>query len=139
MRNTTLPLATLLFLLGSSLAFSDKSEAKLMEKNHTEATILEGGIRRTILIKKDSTLSAKSTAPSTKQGVILSFWDDNSVSVGDLERRYGLKLQEKLMIGYYIFENISDKSDMKVVEAIIKDENHIKTVKPNWQKNNIPR
>jgi len=139
MPNTTLPLATLLFLLGSSLAFSDKSEAKLMEKNHTEATILEGGIKRTILIRKDSTLSAKSTTPSTKQGVILSFWDDNSVSVGDLERRYGLKLQEKLMIGYYIFENISDKSDMEVVEAIIKDERDIKTVKPNWQKENTPR
>ena len=144
MSKTTLPLAALLFLLGSTLAFSDKADAKMTEKNYTEAIILDEGVKRIIHIPKDSNLSAKVstndvTQTTAKEGVMVSFRDTDALSIGTFETKYGLKLQEKLAIGYYIFENISDKNDMEIVQDIIKNESAVKTVKPNWEKKNIPR
>ncbi|HQS72246.1 MAG TPA: hypothetical protein PLH07_04040 [Sulfurovum sp.] len=145
MNKTTLPLAALLFLLGSSLAFSDKTDLKMAEKNYTEAIILDEGVKRTIHIPKDSNTTAKASTYesiqtlSKKEGVMVSFRKNNGLSIGVFETKYGLKLQEKLAIGYYIFENVSDKSDMEIVQDIIKNESAVKTVKPNWEKKNIPR
>jgi hypothetical protein len=71
--------------------------------------------------------------------VIVSFLDTKILSISEFETKYGLKLKEKLVIGYYIFENVSDRSDTEIMSAIIKNETNVKTVKPNWEKKNQPR
>lgn len=144
MRKTTLPFTALLFLLGSTFALSAKADAKMKEKNYTEMTILDGGVKRIIHVPKDANLTTKATTYETtkttvKKGVIVSFKEIDALSIGALETKYGLKLQEKLAIGYYIFENVSDKSDMEIIKDIIENESAVKTVKPNWEKKNIPR
>ena len=145
MNKTPLPLAILLFLLGSTFAISDKTDIKMAEKTYTEAIILDEGIKRIIHVPKDANITSKASTyeaiqtPSKKEGVMVSFRKTDGISIGAFEAKYGLKLQEKLAIGYYIFENISDKSDMEIVQDIIKNESAVKTVKPNWEKKNIPR
>ena len=42
-------------------------------------------------------------------------------------------------MGYYIFDNKSEKSDNDLVSDIILGESNIKTVKPNWKMNNQTR
>ena len=79
MSKTTLPLTALLFLLGSTFAFSDKADAKMMEKNYTEVTILDEGVKRIIHIPKDvqshkqKPRTLRSTKQQSKEGVMVSF------------------------------------------------------------------
>jgi len=70
-----------------------------------------------------------------KEGLILSFNNQNINSIDDLEDKYSIKLKYKLSIGYYIFDNNSDLDDIELVEKIIQNENNIKSIKPNWKLN----
>lgn len=144
MNKTTLPLAILLLLASSNFAFSKKTDEQTMGKNYTEVTILDKGVKRIIHIPKESNLTSKvgtytisKIAP--KEGVMVSFADNAVLSISEFETKYGLKLKEKLAIGYYIFENISDKSDTEIINDIINSESNVRTVKPNWKKKNQPR
>ena len=144
MTKTTLPLTVLLLLTSSNFAFSKKVDAKTIENNYTEVTILDKGVKRIIHIPKESNLTSKIstykvTAVEPKEGVIVSFADSTILSISEFETKYGIKLKEKLVIGYYIFENVSDRSDAEIISKIIENESNVKTVKPNWKKKNQPR
>jgi|GEM_PF-1523521 len=144
MTKTTLPLTVLLLLTSSNFAFSKKVDTKVLDKNYTEVTILDKGVKRTIHIPKESNLTSKIstydiTKSGSKEGVIVSFGDTSTLSINEFETKYGLKLKEKLVIGYYIFKNISDKSDTEIINEIIENESDVRTVKPNWKKKNQPR
>jgi len=134
----------LTFLLSNSFASSQKSTLQETEANYTKITILDKGVKRKIYISKDDTLKNKFNPHTAKQlsskdGIIISFKDPIRISMSEFEAKYGLKFKKKLLIGYYIFQNISEYSDVKIVGKIIKNEPNVKTVKPNWKKKNIPR
>ena len=134
----------LAFLASSSFAFAQKVKTEEMQKNYTEVIILEKGVKRKINIPKDdkikNTLSPYSAKEARSQeGIIVSFKKTSNVSISEFETKYGLKLKTKLVIGYYIFQNISEHSDVQIVEEIIKNETNIETVKPNWKMKNTPR
>ena len=134
----------LAFLASSSFIFAQKVKTEDMQKNYTEVTILEKGVKRKINIPKDdkikNTFSPYSTKEATSQeGIIVSFKKPSQVSISEFETKYGLKLKTKLVIGYYIFKNISESSDVQIVGDIIKNETNVKTVKPNWKMRNTPR
>ena len=117
---------------------------KTIDNNYTEVTILDKGVKRIIHIPKESNLTSKIstykvTTVEPKEGVIISFADSTILSISEFETKYGLKLKEKLVIGYYIFENVSDRSDAEIISKIIENESNVKTVKPNWKKKNQPR
>ncbi len=134
----------LTFLASSSFAFAQKEKLQNVEANYTQITILEKGVKRKINIPKDDTLKNKFNPYSAKQatsqdGIIVSFKDSSLISVNEFEAKYGLKLKTKLVIGYYIFQNISKESDIQIVKNIINNEVNVKTVKPNWKMKNTPR
>jgi len=144
MTKTTLPLTLLLLLTSSNFAFSKKVDTKTIDKHYSEVMILDKGVKRIILIPKESNLTSKMstydvTKTESKEGVIVSFIDTTILSISGFETNYGLKLKEKLVIGYYIFENVSEKSDTEIISEIINNEKNVKTVKPNWKKKNQPR
>lgn len=133
----------LVLFLSSSFAFADKTNKKDTTE-YTEMTILDKGVKRTIRIPKTdeqksvtSTLSTKQTL--SKKGIVIAFKKSSTIDIDAFEIKYGLKLKKKLVIGYYIFQNISDKEDMEIVSSIMKNEKNVKTVKPNLKKNNQPR
>ena len=134
----------LAFLASSTSAFAQKVKIEEMQKNYTEVIILEKGVKRKINIPKDdkikNTLSSYSAKEATSQeGIIVSFKKLAQISISEFETRYGLKFKTKLVIGYYIFQNISEHSDIQIVEDIMKNETNIETVKPNWKMKNTPR
>jgi len=134
----------LVFLASSTSAFAQKIKTEEMQKNYTEVIILEKGVKRKINIPKDdkikNTLSPYSAKEATSQeGIIVSFKKLAQISISEFETRYGLKFKTKLVIGYYIFQNISEHSDIQIVEDIMKNETNIETVKPNWKMKNTPR
>ena len=134
----------LAFLASNSFAFSQKVKIQNIETNYTEVIILDKGIKRKIHIPKDDTLKNKFNSYSAKQatsqeGIIVSFKKPSQISISEFEIKYGLKLKTKLVIGYYIFQNISKDSDVQIVRNIIENETNVKTVKPNWKMKNTPR
>lgn len=144
MLKTTLPLAVLLLLTNTNFAFSKKTDPNVLDKNYTEVTILDKGVKRIIHVPKESNLTSKINAyeakkVAQKKGVIVSFYTTEELSISEFETAYGLKFKEKLQIGYYIFDNVSDKSDTQIISEIITNETNVKTVKPNWEKKNQPR
>jgi len=141
MKQITIPLATFLLLTSSQMAFSKKID---IQKNYIKVMVLDKGVKRFILIQKEDSQQNKMSTYSTKQldskeGVIIAFKNPSEVQIHEFETKYGLKLKEKLIIGYYIFQNISDVSDTQIIADIIKNETNIKTIKPNWKKRNLPR
>lgn len=101
-------------------------------------TILDNGVKRKVkVLQTESTQTQlKSTRSITKannSGVIVAFTNTQTPSIDDFEKKYSLQLKTKLLIGYYIFYNLSSKSDVEVVEEIIENESSVKTVRPNWK------
>jgi len=103
----------------------------------TKITILQNGVKRDIYLSNSGT--KKLSTGIKKEGVIIKFIDDKKTDIKSLEETYGLKLKEKLVIGYYIFDNVSQKSDSDLVSSIISNETNIKTIKPNWKMQNQTR
>ncbi len=122
---------------------SQKAERKRdLKNNHQQAVILDGGVKRTIHIAKDSQLKSKMNSYdakriTSKDGVIVNFIDSSYLSVDEFAKKYGLKFKQRLMIGYYIFDNVSQLSDLQIVEKIITNETNVETVKPNWKMKKI--
>ena len=138
-------IAYILFsLIGSSiLLFAQKDNVSISEKNYTKVITLDKGVKRTLLIPKEDALKS-STAPysakqaTAKQGIVIRFKKPAKVDMEAFTAKYGLKLHTKLVIGYYIFENHSAQSDIELLNTIMKHENNIETIKPNWPKNKQP-
>jgi len=144
MQKNMIRFIVLVLLASSSFTFAQKAKTEEMQKNYTEVIILEKGVKRKINIPKDdkvkNTFSPYSAKEATSQeGIIISFKNKSQIVISEFETKYGLKLKTKLVIGYYIFQNISKDSDVQIVENIIKNETNIETVKPNWKMKNSPR
>ncbi len=103
---------------------SSKSEYKTIIKKEN------GVIRKTRVPIDNSLATTESTA--TKKGVVIAFKNDSKVDISALESKYNIKFKKRLIIGYYIFENLSTKDDASLVEEIILNEPDAKTVVPNW-------
>lgn len=134
-------LTLLIFVLNSAVVYADK---KNKTTEYKEITVLDKGIKRKMRVPKTdleksavSTLSKKEAV--SKKGIVLAFKKSSKVDIAELEIKYGLKFKKKLVIGYYIFQNVSEKDDTEIVSTIIKNEKNVKTVKPNWNKNNQTR
>ncbi len=142
MKNKMIGLTLLVSFMGSSFVLADKTAKKTLHTDYSEMTVLDKGVKRTIKVKRTSdtenTLTTKEETP-VKKGVIIAFKKSSNADVFAFETKYGLKLKKRLVTGYYIFQNVSDKGDAEIVSNIIKNEKNIRTVKPNWKKNNLPR
>jgi hypothetical protein len=139
MKKITILFIGLLLLASSSFAFSKKMETRNLEKSYTTVTILDKGVKREISVSKKISTSNKSNQLNSKEGIIVSFKNPSQITISEFETKYGLKLKTKLVIGYYIFQNISKYSDVQIVGNIIENETNIQTVKPNWKKKNTIR
>lgn len=133
MNKNILGCMVLTLMLSNSFAFAQTGSQQII--------ILDKGVKRTMNIQTEGT--AKNKAYSTnqltvKKGILVSFKNITNVSIDDFEKKYGLKLKEKMIIGYYIFDNNSNYSDVEIIEKIIADEVNIKSVKPNWKMLNRP-
>jgi hypothetical protein len=144
MKNSMVGFTLLVFLTNNHFLYADKT-IKKTTTNYSEMVILDKGVKRTVRVKKTEnknptlhTTSMKKEVSDNK-GIIIAFKKASHVDIKTLEEKYGLKLKKRLLTGYYIFNNLSDKSDDKVTQNIIQNEKGLKTVKPNWEKQNIPR
>jgi len=139
MKKITIPFIGLVLLASSSFAFSKKLETRNLGNNYTTVTILDKGIKRKISVSKKISTTNKSNQLNSKEGIIVSFKNPSQITISEFETKYELKLKTKLVIGYYIFQNISKYSDVQIVGNIIENETNIQTVKPNWKKKNTIR
>ena len=75
-----------------------------------------------------------------KKSIIIAFKKGVHVDLTAFSRKYSIELQKKLSIGYYIFQNKSNLSDLELIATIQKEnKNRIKTIRPNWGFHNTPR
>lgn len=143
MRRSTLFIALMITFASSTFASSKKMETKSTEENYRTFTVLDKGVKRTMVIPKESRFEGKMSPYSAKQieaqeGIVIQFADPETVDIEAFEAKYQLKLVSKMVIGYYIFENRSKLSDITLIEKILKEETGIKTLKPNWKKRKRP-
>jgi len=131
--------------MGSSISFSKGLSDKEVKQNYIEVIILEKGVKRKILIPKTGKM-LKALSPYTsqkltiKKGLQIVFTQRPSKdTIREFEAKYDLKLTQTLRIGYYIFENISSYSDIALIAHIMEEETNIRTIKPDWEKKNLPR
>lgn len=134
----------LTLLLGSSAALADKPTKATSDNSYKKSYILEKGVKREVLLPKDgvsgdkvSSMQAKKA--TSKDGIVVQFNNPDRAAITAFEATYGLKLQHKLVSGYYIFDNVSGTPDIQVVESIINNETNVQTVKPNWKMTNKPQ
>jgi len=126
---------------------AQKNKMGEMMSEYKEITILDNGVKRKRHIYQPemaSKMDAQSTdnnttKSSSKRGIIVAFKNPQKVDLERFAATYGLKLKKKLITGYYIFENVSDQDDEVILAKILKEEKGLKTLKPNWTKNNRPR
>lgn len=135
---------TLALLLGNNVLLAQKHSSLEIDNSYTKVIIMDKGVKRTVLIPKDNIAknkmnTMKAEQATSKDGVIISFKDSSKTSISVFEAKYNLKLKHKLVIGYYIFTNLSKFTDVQIVEEIIKNETNIETVKPNWRMTNTVR
>ena len=143
MRRSTLFIALMVIFASTAFAQSKKTETTDAEENYRTFTVLDKGVKRTMLIPKESRFEGKMSPYSAKQisaqeGILIQFTDPETVDMEAFEEKYQLKLKSKMVIGYYIFQNRSKLSDIALIEKILKEEKGIKTLKPNWKKRNRP-
>ncbi len=115
---------------------SIKEDYKNSSTQKASMTVLDKGIKREISVYTQKSTSNKS---SSTGGIIVAFKNPSTVSISEFESRYSIKLKNKLKIGYYIFTNQSNKSDMEIVSDIIANSKEVKTVKPNRVMHNKTR
>ena len=116
----------------------DSEESKKIK--YREIKIKDNGVEQVILIElKDAnnSIGIDSDANNklySKDGVIIDF-SNLSIDIEEFEKLFHLKLKEKLQIGYYIFENQSDLSDIILIETILNSnmKESIKTIRANWE------
>ena len=119
-------------------------ESQAIQKaKYQEVQIKDNGVNQTILVEVKKNLEGNSSLSvetevnselSSKDGLIVDFYI-NPNSLDEFESTFNIKIKEKLKIGYYIFENNSQLSDILLIESILKSDNQnlIKTIRPNWK------
>ena len=103
-------------------------------------TIIDNGIERKIAIPSTSNGISARMIETQKKSIIIAFKKGVNIDLEAFSRKYKIKLEKKLSIGYYIFQNKSTLSDIELVSTIQKEnKNRIKTIRPNWGFHNTPR
>ena len=103
-------------------------------------TIIDNGIERKIAIPTIPNGISARMVETRQKSIIIAFKKGVNIDIEAFSRKYSIKLQKKLSIGYYIFQNKSNLSDIELVSTIQKENiNRIKTIRPNWGFHNTPR
>jgi len=108
-------------------------------------TIIDNGVERQIFIpdtaqKKNIKARMVGDSSSAPAGIMVAFKKGAKIDIKNFEKKYNLKLKKKLLIGYYIFNNNSDMSDLELIAKISKNsKTKIKTIRPNWGLHNKAR
>lgn len=144
MHRSVIGIIVSVLIVNVSVAASQKVKKEDRDQNYTKVTIMEKGVKRKVLIPNDNTVKNRANTYSLKQatakeGVLIKFKNPSSVNISEFELKYGLRLKTKMRIGYYVFENVSKFSDIKILENILTNESNIVTVKPNWKMNKKAR
>ena len=115
------------------LLFASLSQAKVI-------TIIDNGVERKIAIPTTPNGISARVIESRQKSIIIAFKKGVHVDLTAFSRKYSIELQKKLSIGYYIFQNKSNLSDLELIATIQKEnKNRIKTIRPNWGFHNTPR
>ncbi len=103
-------------------------------------TIIDNGVERKISIPTPPAGVNARMVQSESKSIIVAFKKSVNVDIEAFSAKYGLELDKKLSIGYYIFKNQSGLSDLELIATIQKEnKNRLKTIRPNWGFNNRPR
>jgi len=105
-------------------------------------TIVDNGVKRKIFLPDSKNFQARVVGKTSanQPGIIVAFKKGSTVDVKAFESKYNLKLKKKLVAGYYIFNNFSTLTDIKLVNKIANESKDIiKTIRPNWGFNNKAR
>ena len=139
MKNVLKIIIASVVLASSGCAATPKKEKAVGDVKY--ATILQDGVKRKVVVTNTNDLKivSNSTKDSSKDGVIVEFNDNSVVDIAAFAAKYNLEFKKKLVIGYYIFLNKSSKTDLEIVDDIMKNESNIKTLKPNWKLNVSPK
>lgn len=125
-------LITILLLVLPFTVASQEQDYPAMDKTNTAkqiSVILDNGKQKRVRVDLPADESAN------HQGIIVEFINQNEVDIELFEQNYQLKLEAKMAIGYYIFANDAEKTDIEITRSIIEQETNVKTVKPNWKMN----
>jgi len=105
-------------------------------------TIVDNGVKRKIFLPDSKNFQARVVGKTSanQPGIIVAFKKGSTVDVKAFESKYNLKLKKKLVAGYYIFNNFSTLTDIKLVNKIANESKDIiKTIRPNWGFSNKAR
>jgi len=123
------------------LAIQKSRATKPKNLNFKLIKVREGNRTKNMIVPiEDVTLtgitqqSALNSKLNSKDSLLITFIDKNT-DIEAFEKRFNLKLQNKLQIGYYIFKNSSKFSDIVLMNSILasKEGANIETIKPNWK------
>jgi hypothetical protein len=132
----------LMALVLSSMTFADKKSLSTHSVDVTELTVLDSGIKRTMLIPATTNTgkkARKTQLSKTHKGIMVRFLKVSEDTVLNFETEYNVKLKTKILGTYYIFENYSKLSDVALIKSIMEHETNLKTLKPNWNMHNTIR
>ena len=101
--------------------------------------IMDNGKKITIKAKETTKNSKK--IHITKDGkkfdknvkIIVKF--SKNIDIKQFCKKYGLKLDFKMVTGHYIFKNTSSTPTMELIKKIMDSETKVSTIIPNWQLN----
>ena len=120
-------------VIAIALLLASITEAKVI-------TIIDNGVERKISIPTAPNGISARMVESRQKSIIVAFKKGVHIDLAAFSRKYSIKLQKKLSVGYYIFENKSNLSDLELITTIQKEnKSRIKTIRPNWGFHNTPR
>ncbi len=103
-------------------------------------TIIDNGIERKISLPTEPNGIHARAIQTEQKSIMIAFKKGVNVDLESFSAKYNLQLTKKLTIGYYIFKNKSALSDIELIATISKEnKSRIKTIRPNWGFNNMPR
>jgi len=118
--------------LGGKISQDLKFELIKIKENNTTKNMLVP--IESVDLTGVSRQSSVDTKLNSKDGLIIVFIDKNT-DIEAFQISFNVKLKEKLQIGYYIFENNSEFSDVVLMNTILKSKQNqnVETIKPNWK------
>lgn len=103
-------------------------------------TIIDNGVERKIALPSAPNGVNARAIQTEQKSIIVAFKKGAAVDIAAFSSQYNLVLTKKLSIGYYIFKNKSSLSDITLISLIQKENRaRLKTIRPNWGFNNMPR
>ncbi|HGZ70015.1 MAG TPA: hypothetical protein ENL00_03260 [Nitratifractor sp.] len=103
-------------------------------------TIIDNGVERKISLPSAPNGVNARAIQTEQKSIMVAFKKGAAVDIAAFSSQYNLVLTKKLSIGYYIFKNKSSLSDITLISLIQKENRaRLKTIRPNWGFNNMPR